>query len=1369
MRRVALLSALLSLLLIPSLLPAQIGPDGKGGSTPTVARANAEGTKFVVGFMKNEESTSYCQEIVYLRQSNQRIIITSRYQTEVRVAMPDGSQRLFNIAPFEVRTIILNETVWVDTAKIECLGEVCANTYAITSEKPINVYCFSSKRHTSDGYLALPVETWGTEYVTANFGLDHYNLPRPPGFNDRLDSCSLEPRGGQFAVIASEDFTSVEITPATRTREGYPAGIPVRRVLMAGEMWRLEDGGTVRGGSDITGSRVSADKPVGLLSGHVRTGIPVSMSTKDHLIEMLAPIEDLGRRHIVVPFGGRQGGDVVRIISTSNNRTNIVVSTSTGRYGYTIAGFGSFQEIVVSDVSVIETSEDVVVAHYSQSNGIDPDGNFDPYMVMVTPEEQFATSAVFQTMSNNGDQFVNHFVTLVVEEDSIQTVLVNGRPLSNLNIIGSGQVPTLEGTYRWVTAVVPDDAAFVIDGFAKFGGYVYGIGEWDSYGWPVGTGNVPPVRDTIPPDLTAEPECGGLFWEITATDTVPDDTGLRGLQLDQTQSTNVRVVGGSPTPWPAGAIYPIATLRVRLIDPTLPGRAVVVAWDNGGINPGEFNFDTLAIDIEMTLPSFDRDSILIAGARKNTVYRDLMRILNENTEGFFTIDSLRLVDGRHFKIDGHGDFQLLGRSLDVGGSQAIGFTFYATETGIYRDTLVVWIDCLPYRIPLTALMASPAIATEDVDYGTLRAGADSCKDVVVRNTGTETLCITDIRVAPGSDFGFSPGAIPDLPICIEPGQERTVVICFRPNAAGDYPGTVTFLSNAASGDSVANLVGRAVVPGLDVRGYDFGELHIGDTACAPIPVVNTGEVPIRVTGLRYLDNNPQIYLEDRGVFPADIAPGDTLWVPVCFVPRQERDYPIAFGADNDEGLEAVANLDGSGYHLLAEIDGYDWGQRRVGTQHDQVITMRNLKRHTITVDSIWLAGGDAGDFTILTPIPPAVTIDPGEDYPLTVRFSPLAIGDRSIGIFARTDSRLEPIISNVLEGFAVEPIPGDELLHDESVMFACDERTSRVLLYNRGNVPLTLAGVTLDSPDGRVTLNAPAAGSVIPVGDVPLEIEMTFVPNGFVGRSSATVSWSFEEFPDATYDRTVGFSTLDQSYEIVATAPPQIDNSERFDLFVGIGNPAIEDRKHGEVIVEIRFNRRVTLFDMERYNEILRDQTTDWQFVGTPERIDSTGIRFLLRPSGTDPLPLDGVTLPGFPFRGYLGNEQSDTFRIDMIIDRELCTRPAMTSLPYSLAEICGLSSRLFEVAGDPPALRQSRPNPATAQSAVDFTIPFEGPVSIDLYTAEGVLVEHLVDGALPAGDHELTIDLDDLPSGVYYYRMSFYNYVATRALVVRR
>ena len=586
MKRNTLLFCLTILLALPtalSLFAQGPGDPEKEGALPSVQGANAEGTRFIVGFMQNEESTSICALFGGRDLPRHRIAIASRLKTDVTITYPNGTTLSRTLEPFQIWSLQL------DGEQYECLDDgVCAKSFEIVSEEPVSVYCFSSKTHTSDGYLALPISSWGTEYYTANAPVDQYT-PRP--WEDP-DGCLTESRPGEFAIIAGEDFTTVTVIATVRTRSGMPATVPQTEVLMKGEIWQVQAAGDVRGRDDITGSHISSDKPVGVLSGHVRTAIPSSFDSKDHLIEMLPPVKDLGTRHIVVPFGGRNGGDLVRVIGAASGRTDIQITTKTGRIPYSLSGPGSFIEFLVSNTdgaAVIETTQPVLVAHYSQSKGVDTvsDNRFDPYMIITTPEEQFANAAVFQTLPNNngiGRQFDHHFVTIVSEKLNFATLRINGSSLANdPRIVAQGAVPSLESQFVWLTLRLPDNRAYVIEGRALFSGYVYGIGDFDSYGWPIGAGRFTEIFDTIPPVMWATPSCGELVYDIFAVDSGGINRGLLALFIDQSGSENVQLIEREPNPWPAGGTFDTARIRVRLIDPTKPGRARVVARDAGGI------------------------------------------------------------------------------------------------------------------------------------------------------------------------------------------------------------------------------------------------------------------------------------------------------------------------------------------------------------------------------------------------------------------------------------------------------------------------------------------------------------------------------------------------------------------------------------------------------------------------------------------------------------------------------------------------------------------------------------------------------------------------------------------------------------------
>jgi hypothetical protein len=68
--------------------------------------------------------------------------------------------------------------------------------------------------------------------------------------------------------------------------------------------------------------------------------------------------------------------------------------------------------------------------------------------------------------------------------------------------------------------------------------------------------------------------------------------------------------------------------------------------------------------------------------------------------------------------------------------------------------------------------------------------------------------------------------------------------------------------------------------------------------------------------------------------------------------------------------------------------------------------------------------------------------------------------------------------------------------------------------------------------------------------------------------------------------------------------------------------------------------------------------------------------------------------------------------------------------------------------------LGQSYPNPCNARATIAYELDREGRVELRVYNAAGQQVAVLVEGTLPAGRHEVHWAVEDVPSGVYFYRL---------------
>ena len=76
-------------------------------------------------------------------------------------------------------------------------------------------------------------------------------------------------------------------------------------------------------------------------------------------------------------------------------------------------------------------------------------------------------------------------------------------------------------------------------------------------------------------------------------------------------------------------------------------------------------------------------------------------------------------------------------------------------------------------------------------------------------------------------------------------------------------------------------------------------------------------------------------------------------------------------------------------------------------------------------------------------------------------------------------------------------------------------------------------------------------------------------------------------------------------------------------------------------------------------------------------------------------------------------------------------------------------------------------PNPFNPSTQIQFTIPEAGPVSVKVYNVLGQEVATLVDGSLSAGKQAVQFDAHGLPSGIYYYTVTWNGHSETRKMLL--
>jgi len=82
-------------------------------------------------------------------------------------------------------------------------------------------------------------------------------------------------------------------------------------------------------------------------------------------------------------------------------------------------------------------------------------------------------------------------------------------------------------------------------------------------------------------------------------------------------------------------------------------------------------------------------------------------------------------------------------------------------------------------------------------------------------------------------------------------------------------------------------------------------------------------------------------------------------------------------------------------------------------------------------------------------------------------------------------------------------------------------------------------------------------------------------------------------------------------------------------------------------------------------------------------------------------------------------------------------------------------------------SLHQNYPNPFNPSTVINYQIPVNSIVQLELFNIQGKLVETLFSGRQEAGDHKIEWNAGHLASGVYYYRLRAGNFSDIKKMIL--
>ena len=377
--------------------------------------------------------------------------------------------------------------------------------------KTISVYVVNDEVRSTDGYLALSCD--GIQNPN-NFNRYQYLV-----FSTAQPTIEGEQWTSQFLLIPCTDNAVITVTPSQELsgsgifdRAEFGPGIPAT--------WSdANEGETllITHVDDLTGTLISSNRPIVVISGHQCGQIPPGQSACDHLAEQIPPHTTWGYTYLLNPLALRESGDYYRFATNLDNTevtiTCVNESESTpvevlketlnkeqranwGRYEtHPLPCTNHSHDPFIRKYCCLQATNPVLVAQYSYGYTADNpcivSQNSDPFMSLVPPVTQYLNKYTITLIDAEEGIFLDRYVGVVVHQSffSPNLIMMDDMPLesdreawqgiycADGSICGYAISKAVDAGNHTIYHSMENAALYV---------HMYGFQNQNSYGFPAG-------------------------------------------------------------------------------------------------------------------------------------------------------------------------------------------------------------------------------------------------------------------------------------------------------------------------------------------------------------------------------------------------------------------------------------------------------------------------------------------------------------------------------------------------------------------------------------------------------------------------------------------------------------------------------------------------------------------------------------------------------------------------------------------------------------------------------------------------------------------------------------------------------------------
>ncbi|HET9136867.1 MAG TPA: T9SS type A sorting domain-containing protein, partial [Candidatus Kapabacteria bacterium] len=738
-------------------------------------------------------------------------------------------------------------TVPLDLTKLlgDTTGDVATyHTCHVVSNGAISVQCYSTGVCSGGSYLALPPQCWGKEYVVMSY---HDN---PDGIGGLV---SNERSRGFFEIVASENATQIEITPSSRTAGGHEGiyygegatGIPkpYSITLNRGQSYTVFSEGS-SSESDISGSRITASKPIGVIAGHENAYSddsyvePFVVDERNFMIQQLIPVECWDTSYSSAPLFEKSvdPGNQYRLLFGEGYKTkkvngNVTVQSIKQNIPIGKNQFPQASKSLAVGSTWFSTDSKFALMQYGHRRqnpaGISPT----PTTMNVIPDQCWKQYFAFTVPEVSPIEQSSNYITIITDLRELEFIMVsfNGRDPVPIKAAASLQktdelVNSYHGTRGYVFHLQP--GSYVVTSWSPLALYNYGFQSVTisntqhsfSYGSPAGMGFKQRGLPASSMISSVQSECGAFHICVKSNSIlngikyVSIDSGKAAfdLVLDPLGKGEI-VLSGNDTS------FCFTVNRTDLSDRNTIGLSV---YDRSGA--------VLSIPIRLVV---DACSITEMGKTEaGDLVDDTLRFAGTNP-GVPLVKTLKV----HFFPDHNFGTHFVG---EINSSDGAVFQIIKTEPALpkqdFSDSLIIHLQFRPSHLgrhigtiylgqicqqsvhfSVTGDGVTGSFIATDIEFGEHDIGSSDCKVITLANGTYDSVIVFRAQASRDtSNFNLDNDYfLKLLPVELLPGASIEMFAWFHPKKAKALSKNITWMTDLSPelkvrSKTISTLTGR---------------------------------------------------------------------------------------------------------------------------------------------------------------------------------------------------------------------------------------------------------------------------------------------------------------------------------------------------------------------------------------------------------------------------------------------------------------------------------------------------------------------------------------------------------------------------------